>query len=258
MNLFDVIGDSAYKDLSDDTKTRNAVKVDVKLLDTDFEGGNLKTGSGTIKEQLDIIDNKFDTVKSLDNVRFVVDKGVKNAFVDYLYSTSTPYSSGAVDASIQEMYQFVTGSPMTASQIDAIDDGVFAFEMAGHEWTITGYKACEIDSSYWFLFSEDGEDFDPGYKNYILRNGLTYTINDMSKLTANMTYHMQTESLFDLQAAGFLDSSIDLTRTINNVTIGIYHTNIPHAGSQLGDLTVTELLEVINALLDFINNPAGS
>ena len=256
MNLFDIIGDSAYKDLTDNTKTRNAVKVNVKLLDSDFEGSNLKTGAGTIKEQLDVIDNKFDTVKHLDNVRFVVDNEVNRAFVDYLYSTSAYYNSMSVDASVSEMYEFITGNPMTTAQLDEIEDGVFTFEMAGHEWTITGYKACEIDSSYWFLFSEDSEDFDPGYEKYILRNGLTYTINDMSKLTANMTSHIQSEKLFDLQEAGFLDPSIDLTRTINNVTIaGIYHTNIPHAGSRLGDLTVTQLLEVINALLDFINNP---
>ncbi len=257
LNLVDVIGESAFVDPADDTKTRNAVKVNVKLVDDDFEGGNIKTGAGTIKSYLDDVDDDFDTVKHLDNVRFVYDKELKRAFVDCLYSTASPYSASSVNASIAEMYQFITGTAMTSAQLSEITDGVFTFTFHDHECTITGYKACEIETSYWFLFSEDGEDFDAGYKKYILRNGLTYTINDMDKLTSNMTYHMQNETLFDLSDAGFIDTtSIDLTKTLKDLNLagGVVHITIPYAGEQVGNLTVKQLLDVVAALLPYISD----
>ena len=252
INLFDVLGDDAYVDVSDNTKARNAVKVNIKLVDDDFEGGNIKTGSGTIKESLDVIDNNFETVKHLDNVKFVYDKEVKRAFVDYLFSPTVAYNDSYVTPSIIEMYQFITGNTMSSEQIAEIVDGTYTFEFSGHECTLKAYKACEIGSSFWFIFSEEGEDFDIGYERYILRKGLTYTINNMTKLTTNMTYHMQNETLFNLCDAGFLTAdSTFLNKTLKTTIAG--HAVI-HGGSKIGDLTVNQLMEVLESISTYITD----
>ena len=263
MNLFDILGDSAYAAPTDDIRARNAVKATIKLVDDDFDGGgNIKTGAGTIKEACDVVDDRLENDKHLDHVKFVYDKGVKKAFVDYLYAPISQYTDNpsVIEGSIREMYQILTNTTMTAAQRAEIVDGEYTFEFNGHECTIKSYRACEIDTSYWFLFTEDTEEFDVNYKNYILRKGLTYTINDISKLTDNMTYHMQHESLFDLSAAGFIDaSSLDLTKTLKDVDIKymgvtVFTIDIPFDGVQIGELNVTQLLDVVNAMLPYISD----
>ncbi len=255
LNLFDVLDTSAFVDKDDTSKMRNAAKINIDLEDSDFDGDDLATGD--IKNLCESINFDFEHYQGLPNTKFVLDKGVKKAFVDWCCSYS--YNEAGTNDYINAAYHMVTGNNMDSEQIAAIKDGKFEFTYLDHKITIKGYCAKEITAQFWFLFTEDGEEFDAINERYILKEGLTYDINDMSKLTDNMTYHIQKETLFDLEEAGLLalPEGMDLTKTLKNMVIPGYPdpivVAIPHAGEQVGSLTIKKLLEVVKELLPYIS-----
>ena len=248
LNLIDILGDEIYEDVSDTTKTKNAVKVTYTLKEDDFDiHGDLLDGLGTFKEYLDSVDDYFEAL-GLASVDVVYDLEIKEAFVDYIFS-ETPYQESLVNASIQEMYHHVTQETMSSEQIASISEGTYSGEWLSHSMTITGYNAREISGSYWFLFAEYAESFELAYKRYILKKGLTYTINDMGKLTENMLDHVHNDKISDLVEAGFIElpSGMNLNATLKS-TIPV------HGGRKIGDLTIDDLMEVINSIMYLITD----
>ena len=117
--------------------------------------------------------------------------------------------------------------------------------------TITSNEAKKFDTSYWFLFTESGEVFKDEYKKFLPKLGYTYTVNDMDKFVNNMNYHIKSEKIRDLADAGYLDVNFNLDAVLKN---NVYTYPIPHGGEKIGDLTISELLEVIEALVPLIAN----
>ena len=110
--------------------------------------------------------------------------------------------------------------------------------------TDTEFEHKKIKTTWWFLFTEDGESFTADEKYYVLKNGADYTINDMNQLVSNMTYHVQTETLYDLQDAGFLTCSrATLDKQVYTSYTGF--TPDPESKRAMGTLTIDELIAAI-------------
>ena len=109
---------------------------------------------------------------------------------------------------------------------------------------IDGVEYRRIKAVWWFLFTEQGETFTSTTKFYKLGNGLNYHVDGgFDQMVTNMTYHMQAESIRDLNEAGLL-----------NLQPGseIYF-NIPitYKGESrlLGDLNISEFFDYCMSLL---------
>ncbi len=250
LNLFDILGDQAFEDITNPDNVRNAVKLHIELNEEDFEGNNL---TGSIKELHDTINYRYHNRPGLENTQLIVDKTMKEMFLDYV-TNPYGYDPDYVNDAIRDAYYEVTNSIMTAEQEAQVKNGVFTFEYYGHKVTLTSYKACRITASFWFLFTEEGEHFDNINDRFILQHGLTYTINDMSKLTANMTYHIQNETLYDLDDAGFLNlpDGFNLDAVLKDLDYYTFHIDIPGSGNPIGSLTIKGILDIINAFMPYI------
>lgn len=142
-----------------------------------------------------------------------------------------------------------------AKYYDEIDDAYYSYSQlvgglspSGHE--VTEYK--RIQPIYWFLLTDSSETFTNEEKYYVLKNGLDYTINSgLENLTTNFTYHMQTETLYELYDSGVLDTSV-LARTDLDKQFVDPNT---HAIRIVGNLTMSEFLSICIQLLPSIPNP---
>jgi len=142
-----------------------------------------------------------------------------------------------------------------AKYYDEIDDAYYSYSQlvgglspTGHE--VTEYK--RIQPIYWFLLTDSSETFTNEEKYYVLKNGLDYTINSgLENLTTNFTYHMQTETLYELYDSGVLDTSV-LARTDLDKQFVDPNT---HAIRIVGNLTMSEFLSICIQLLPSIPNP---
>ena len=127
-----------------------------------------------------------------------------------------------------------------AKYYDEIDDVYYTYAELVGGLSPTGHEVVEykrIQPIYWFLLTDSSETFSAEEKYYVLGNGLNYTINSgLQNLTINFTYHMQTETLFELYDAGVLDQSAlsrsDLEKEFMNGT----------TREQVGNLTMSEFL----------------
>lgn len=123
---------------------------------------------------------------------------------------------------------------------DAFDDTYYTYAELVGGLSPTGHEVIEykrIQPIYWFLLTDSTESFSAEEKYYVLGNGLNYTINSgLQNLTINFTYHMQSETLFELYDAGVLDQSAlsrsDLEKEFMNGT----------TREQVGNLTMSEFL----------------
>lgn len=143
-----------------------------------------------------------------------------------------------------------------AKYYDEIDDVYYSYSQltpsglspSGHE--VIEYK--RIQPIYWFLLTDSTETFTSDEKYYVLGNGFDYTINSgLENLTLNFTYHMQTETLYDLYDSGVLDSSV-LSRT--DLDKQFMDPNA-HTIRVVGNLTMSEFLAICIQMLPSLPNP---
>lgn len=142
-----------------------------------------------------------------------------------------------------------------AKYYDAIDDVYYTYAELVGGLSPTGHEVVEykrIQPIYWFLLTDSTESFSTEEKYYVLGNGLNYTINSgLQNLTVNFTYHMQTETLYELYDSGVLDSNV-LVRTDLDKQFVDPNT---HAIRIVGNLTMSEFLSICIQLLPSIPNP---
>ena len=252
LSLVDVLGDSVYKTSG---QTRNGVKINIELKDDDINSdGTLKNAKGK-----DLGDDVIGELGIAD-IEFTFNKSTREYFTNYLYSYSNPYNEALLDTSLDDCYIRVMGSTYTGAH--ANHKITFEKESSGTMYTITAkaFQVKEIDASMWLLLTEEGETFNSYYKNFLFKKGYTYSIDDMGQLVDNMNYHIRNDNLRTLAAAGLIDASFDLDAVLKtSITIpnpmDPGHPTIiviPHGGEKVGDLNVSQLMDVLGALIPLI------
>ena len=142
-----------------------------------------------------------------------------------------------------------------AKYYDEIDDAYYSYSQLVGGLSPSGHEVIEykrIQPIYWFLLTDSSETFTSEEKYYVLKNGLNYTIGSgLENLTLNFTYHMQTETLYELYDSGVLDSSV-LARTDLDKQFIDPNT---HTIRIVGNLTMSEFLAICIQLLPSLPNP---
>lgn len=142
-----------------------------------------------------------------------------------------------------------------AKYYDEFDDAYYSYSELVGGLSPSGHEVIEykrIQPIYWFLLTDSSETFSDEEKYYVLKNGLDYTINSgLENLTVNFTYHMQTETLYELYDAGVIDNNV-ITRTDLDKQFVDPNT---HAIRIVGNLTMSEFLSICIQLLPSIPNP---
>lgn len=246
LKLVDVLDESVYKSGG---QTRNGVKINIELKDDDINNdGTLKNAKGK-----DLGDDVIGELGIAD-IEFTFNKSTREYFTNYLYSYSNPYNEALLDTSLDDCYIRVIGSTYTGAHTD--HKITFDKESSGTMYTITAkaFQVKEIDASMWLLLTEEGETFNSYYKNFLFKKGYTYSIDDMGQLVDNMNYHIRNDNLRTLAAAGLITAGFDLDAVLkDHVDIPLYGTiYIPHGGEKVGDLNVSQLMEVLEVLIPLI------
>lgn len=111
----------------------------------------------------------------------------------------------------------------------------------------------KVNTEWWFLLTEESEkayyDANPSEKYITLHKGALYKLTDINNLIDNMKYHMQSESISDLNDAHFITVNFDLTKIISTPL----H-NTPYEGRVIGSLTLTELLDLLGTQISLFTN----
>lgn len=102
----------------------------------------------------------------------------------------------------------------------------------------------EIEPLWWFLLTEQGETFTASEKYHTLKNGASYTMDDLDKLIVNMNYHLENENLDDLYAAGLIN--IDDPEKLNRM---VPSQEDPNVFVRIGTFTITEALNYSLSLI---------
>ena len=252
LNLLDLFGDDVFE-TGAGADSRNSIRIAIPVKDEDLDSsGNLKTTSFPATTGSAVTGRiTADRTSLAGKINFIFDKGKQVYFIDYLYNESSAYSASSIDAAVKQGYQYLTGSAYGGTEVFSETNNEETVSASGYDMTITSSKAKKFDTSYWFLFTESGEVFKDEYKKFLPKLGYTYTVNDMDKFVNNMNYHIKSEKIRDLADAGYLDVNFNLDAVLKN---NVYTYPIPHGGEKIGDLTISELLEVIEALVPLIAN----
>lgn len=252
LNLLDLFGDDVFE-TGAGADSRNSIRIAIPVKDEDLDSsGNLKTTSFPATTGSAVTGRiTADRTSLAGKVNFIFDKGKQVYFIDYLYNESSAYSTSSIDAAVKQGYQYLTGSAYGGTEVFSETNNEEPVSESGYDMTITSSKAKKFDTSYWFLFTESGEVFKDEYKKFLPKLGYTYTVNDMDKFVSNMNYHIRSERIRDLADAGYLDVNFNLDAVLKT---NVYTYPIPHGGEKIGDLTISELLEVIEALVPLIAN----
>lgn len=252
LKLVDVLDESVYKSGG---QTRNGVKINIELKDDDINNdGTLKNAKGK-----DLGDDVIGELGIAD-IEFTFNKGTREYFTNYLYSYSNPYNEALLDTSLDDCYIRVMGSTYTGAHTD--HKITFDKESSGTMYTITAkaFQVKEIDASMWLLLTEEGETFNSYYKNFLFKKGYTYSIDDMGQLITNMNYHVRNDKLRTLKEAGLIDVDFDMDAVLKE-SITLPNPGdplhpivvlIPHGGEKVGDLNVSQLMDVLGALIPYI------
>ncbi len=248
LNLVDLFADNLFL-TGAEAESRNAINIHFTPKEADLNDGNIQPGAAmTLGAQIVARSGK-------SNVEFIHDSFKNDYFLKYCYSGS-PYTAGTVDAAIKQAYQYVTGSPYDGSEVFSETDNTLTVDIDGYEVEIEHFEARKFDMTYWFMFTEDTETFSAENRQFILEKGYTYTIQDLGKLSDNMTHHIKTEPIRALVEAHLIDVSFDLDKELkSSITVPGHTYPIPHGGEKIGDLTVSDILEVLEALLPLIAEP---
>ena len=247
LNIIDLFGEGAYAKGSE-ASSRNGVKISFSPLESDIdkETGELKPNSNAEKLGKDIVKRRT----GHDDIEFIFDSGNRSYFYNYLYST-VEYDSSLIDAAIKQAYQYVTGNPYSGEATFNESESSLVVKVGNYEVKIEAIERHKIDTVYWFMFTEAGETFSADEKFYVFKNGYTYNVNNMSKITGNIVHHVQEESLDTLRAAGFITADDEFFQAVLKETFMGYP--IPYGGSRIGDLTINQLIEIITFLLPYIS-----
>ena len=95
-----------------------------------------------------------------------------------------------------------------------------------------------INPTWWLLLTEEGETFANEEKFYTLKNGASYTLNDIDKLVANLEYHMSNDSILTLVEAGFIVVDAEKLDVLKNTPYPL------DPSRKLGDLTMKQKDEI--------------
>ncbi len=250
LNLLDLFGDDVFA-TGAGADSRNSIRITIPVKEEDLDsGGNLKTTSFPITTGSEVTGRIIaDRTSLAGKINFIFDKGKQAYFIDYLYNESSAYSASSIDAAVKQGFQYLTGSAYGGTEVFSEGNNKEIVPVLGYDMTITSNEAKKFDTSYWFLLTEEGETFKDEYKKFLPKIGYTYTVNDMNKFIDNMNYHIRSEKIRDLSDAGYLDVNFNLDAVLKT---NVYTYAIPHGGEKIGDLTISELLEVIEALVPLI------
>lgn len=97
------------------------------------------------------------------------------------------------------------GGDFLISQISSKVQGLKLVQLLEDKIYKNGDPTEEIEPLWWFLLTEQGETFTASEKYHTLKNGASYTMDDLDKLIVNMNYHLENENLDDLYAAGLIN-----------------------------------------------------
>ena len=252
LNIIDLFGSEAYA-TGEKASSRNGIKISFTPNKNDFddETGELKPDSEAVKLGNFTVNNSG----KLDNY-FIHDKGNNVYFYNYLYSTDE-YNATHIDNAVKQGYSFVTGMTYDGEETFDENNNSLTIFVNGYDVTIESVQRHKFDMIYWFMFTQSDEVYSSEDQFYILKNGYTYSVNSMGHFTDNIVYHIQNESLETLYIAGLITTAFDFDAVLNEyIVVGGVAVAIPHGGTRVGDLTINELIDVINALLPYISTSA--
>ena len=242
LKLTDMLGDQIYKS---EGATRNAVRISYQLKDSDVtknsSGDITSVNAGTGKT----LGADIAAEVGMTDVNFTVDKHSGLYYLDYIPS-ATAYVAANDIANVQTAYEYVMGTSTTATETK------LTVEKSGYEITIEGYKAKEIDGSFWYLFTEDTESFNDNSKHFLFKNGYAYTVDsDFDQMIDNFKSHMQSETIGGLVEAGFIHvDSANLSKLDDPISITYMATTIyPYGPKPIKDYTLTELFTTILSVM---------
>ena len=95
-----------------------------------------------------------------------------------------------------------------------------------------------------FASTSAWETFTASEKYHTLKNGASYTMDDLDKLIVNMNYHLENENLDDLYAAGLIN--IDDPEKLNRM---VPSQEDPSVNVRIGTFTITEALNYSLSLI---------
>ena len=249
LNLIDLFDQNAYA-TGAKAASRNAIKIHFAPKESDLDvDGNVENTSAAYLLGEDIVTR---SLKS--DIEFIHDKPKEDYFLKYVYAP-LDYSELSIDAAVKQAYQYVTNSAYAGAETFDESNPSLTVTTGGYEVKIEAFKAKKFDMSYWFMFTEDTESFSEDNEHFILKKGYTYTVDDLGKFSENMTSHIQNEPLRVLVEADLITVGFDLDKELKaSIYTGYGTITIPHGGEKIGDLTVSDILEVLEALLPLIAN----
>lgn len=136
------------------------------------------------------------------------------------------------------------GGDFLISQISSKVQGLKLVQLLEDKIYKNGDPTEEIEPLWWFLLTEQGETFTASEKYHTLKNGASYTMDDLDKLIVNMNYHLENENLDDLYAAGLIN--IDDPEKLNRM---VPSQEDPSVNVRIGTFTITEALNYSLSLI---------
>ena len=243
LSVIDLIGQDAYKQ-GEEASSRNGIKISFKPVASDLdENGDIIPDSDAGELASAIVTRSGKT----DNY-FVYDKNNNSYFYNYLYN-SDEYTASHIDPAIKAAYSYVTNTAYSGSETYSETNNYMTVEAEGYEVRIEAIRRQKFDTLYWFMFTHyTNEQFSSEDSLYILKNGYTYTVNDMSNFTANFVSHIQNENLKMLHDAGLI-GELPFDSVLKASFYGI--TN-PYPNRTVGSLSLNELIDILNLILPLI------
>ena len=249
LNIIDLFGSEAYAK-GEKASSRNGIKISFTPKENDLDE---TTGDIIPTSTAAVLGNSIVTSSGKADNEFIFDKANKSYFYNYLYSTDE-YQANLIDTSVKQAYQYVTGSVYSGEEYFDENHPSLITTVNGYEVKIEAIERHKLDMIYWFMFTDPNETFSAENKYYVLKEGYTYSVNNMGSFTTNMVGHVQNESLETLYEAGIITTELEFDAVLRDyIMIGSQVITIPHGGQRLGDLTINQLLDIIVTLLPYIS-----
>lgn len=229
--------------------TTSSPKILQTLADTTLSGLAGGLSDLTLGDMIDLSDTTNKILLKLADVKVFGGESIEDVLTDLKFSdvfSETDCGSGIM----KTLWDNTSGGDFKLTDIASKIEELTLVDILGDDLLVNPNAAPgdsdyhKMQATWWFLLTESDETFTSSQKYNLdsLGKGKDYTLSDMSKLVANMEYHIVNESLRDLVDAGFVTvtNATDLEKTI---PFGTY------AGQKVGDLTISQFMEYALSLI---------
>ena len=129
----------------------------------------------------------------------------------------------------------ISDLPSAMNDLTLIDLCSGKIYVEGDTKDIGGVTYKRIKNTWWYLLTEEGEDFTEEEKKYVLKNGLTYSIGSgLEQLVTNFNYHMTNETIRELHNAEFILIDDDKLYKLDIIP--------PGQTKMIGEMTISEFV----------------